>query len=153
MKAPVRHTLIVVAALFILSGCQNDGYLGNIFGTWRVDSFTKNGELVENENVQLTTFSFQNSVVNAVMLTDEYHDAYIRFGSWERSDGQITLDFTHHDDNQPQGTGTYQAPEWLDMTSEAPMEMTCSSEDDRQMTWIWASEEGNTYVYKLSKTW
>lgn len=153
MKAVVQHPLLIAATLFMLSGCQNDGYLGDMFGTWRVDSFTKNGELVEDENVSLTTFSFQNNVVNVVLLTDEYHGAYSRFGSWKQLEGQFTLDFTHHDDNNPQGTGTYQAPEWLEMTSEEPMVMSYSSKESKRMTWIWRSAEGNTYVYKLSKTW
>lgn len=150
----MKHTLLYIVAfatLLICGGCQNDGNIGDLFGTWRVDSYERDGAQVEIRGG--ATFSFQNSVVNAVLTVDDYGTNWSRFGSWEQPDDKtMRLDFTHHDDNTAVGTGIYAAPEWLGMTSAEVMTMDCTLKGD-DMTWTWTALDGARCVYKLHKTW
>lgn len=141
--------IIPLLLALLLPSCQNDGHIGDIFGTWRVESYTRDGAAVE---FGPTTFSFQNNIVNCVLLVDDHGTSWSRFGTWTRDGDRFGLNFTHHDGNTPQGSGIYQAPGWLGMTSAEVMDMTVALKGDR-MTWTWHDPEGTVCVYRLHKTW
>lgn len=145
-----RLTLILPLLIaMLLSSCQNDGYIGEIFGTWRVESYTRDGVEMK---IGPTTFSFQNNIVNCVLNVDEYGTSWGRFGTWTLTDRQFELNFTHHDDNTPQGSGIYEAPEWLGMISDEVMNMKITLNKDK-MIWMWNAPDGAICVYQLHKTW
>lgn len=148
MKHILNITITILLAL-VASSCQNDGYIGDIFGTWKVESVSLDGQPAALRFP--TTFSFQNSVVEVVALTDDYMGNSQRFGSWERNAESITLNFTHHDDSRPAGTSIYEAPAWLGMSSDTKIQMTCTI-SGRSMDWTWHSPAG-VYNYKLVKAW
>lgn len=145
--------VIMTVALMTLGGCQNDGHIGWLFGVWRVAEYTVDGIPQDNALIGTTTIAFQNNVVEVVALTDDYYSTYERFGSWEENGSTLTLDFTHSDDAQAPGTGSYAAPAWLGMTSSAPMVMTVSDRKGDGFTLTWETPQGITNVYKLRKTW
>ncbi len=147
MKRLILILPILIAVM--LSSCQNDGHIGDIFGTWRVESYTRDGAEMK---FGPTTFSFQNNIVNCVYNVDEYETSWSRFGTWMHTGNQFDLNFTHHDDNTPQGSGIYEAPEWLGMTSVEVMSMTITLKSDI-MTWTWHAPDGAVCVYRLHKTW
>lgn len=133
----------------VLQSCQNDGHIGDIFGTWRVESYTRDGAEME---FGPTTFSFQNNIVDCVLLIDDYGTSWNRFGTWKREGDDFELNFTHSDNGTSQGCGIYEAPGWLGMTSAEVMIMTVSLKGDK-MSWTWHDPAGALCIYRLHKTW
>lgn len=147
----ITYILIILAAV-LTSACQNNGDIGDLFGSWRVDSYTIDGQLQEGRPTQ-TVFSFQSITVNVSLITDEYGGAWQRFGTWTETDSEFIFDFTHHDNNNAPGTGMYQAPEWLNFTSDAPMVLHKDQRSSRDMTLSFSDLDGRHHVYVLKKTW
>lgn len=147
----ITYILFILAAV-LASACQNNGNIGDLFGSWRVDSYTIDGQLQEGMPTQ-TVFSFQSSVISVVLLTDEYGGTYKRFGTWSETDSEFVFDFTHHDNANAQGTGLYQAPEWLNFTSDAPMVLRKEQMASRSMTLSFTDAQNHRHVYVLKKTW
>lgn len=145
-------TLLAAIILLTASSCQNDGHIGWIFGVWRVESFTIDGQPADSSRSRTTTFGFQNNIVEVVAPGDVVGNNTTQWGTWSMDGEEFTLDFTHSDDNNPAGTGIYAAPAWLGMTSSEPMRMTVAHRGD-SFTMTWHSPEGTTNVYKLAKTW
>lgn len=145
----LRYILIILTPL-LLASCQNEGPIGDMYGTWRVEKYIVNGK--ETTIRYNTSFSFQGQVVEAIAVIDNYGTNWQRFGSWERNDNIIKLNFTHHDNSTSQGNGIYSAPEWLGMTSVEVMAMDCVS-DGKKMEWKWSAPDGSQCVYTLHKTW
>ena len=152
--------LAVIFAACAIS-CQNNGDIGRYFGTWRLESYTVDGNKVEEVTIDgntvpttNVTFSFQNNIVNVVTIIDDYESYYSRFGTWEDEGSTFVLDFTHTDatDTAP-GTGQYAAPEWLGMVSDMPMHMALSGTGNKDFTLTWNDPEGSVRVYSLHKTW
>ncbi len=148
-----RFTYILAAfAAFIVTACQNNGDIGDLFGSWRVDSYTIDGQL-QTGAPEKTVFSFQSSVVNVSLITDEFGGAYQRFGTWRETDEDFVFDFTHHDNTTSSGTDLYQAPEWLNFSSDALMVLHKDERSSRSMTLSISDAQNRRHVYILSKTW
>ncbi len=150
MKTAVRY-FIVIIALFLAS-CQNNGNIGDLFGTWRVDEYTVDG-VIQTNKVKQTTFSFQSGVVYVAVLLNEYQQHIARYGTWVDNGDTFILNFTHFDDSTPQGTDIYAVPEWLGMTSEEVIIMKVDKHTSSDMEWSWIDDKGVTRIYKLHKTW
>lgn len=144
----IRFGLIMVMTLMI-AACQNDGHIGELFGTWRVESYTLDG--YEMPLVGASSFSFQGEVVEIVYVPDNYGTNWRRVGTWRREGDLMQLNFTYHDDNNATGEGIYKAPEWLGMTSDEIMDMICTI-DGKKMVWRRVTPSA-TYCYTLHKTW
>lgn len=143
IRAAVGAVLLAIAA----AGCQNNGDIGYLFGTWRIDSFTSDG-VERPEAAARTLISFQNDIIMVQELEDEHGTYTNHFGTWSEDGDKMTIDFTHSGE-----TAAYSAPAWLGWTSEAPMTMQVSGAGSRDVTWTYVSAEGVTNVYKLHKTW
>ncbi len=144
---------LLTLMLAMLAGCQNNGHIGWIFGVWRVAEFSVDGEAQTGPLIGSTTFAFQNNVVEAVAILDEYNSTYETFGTWEEDGDVFIIDFTHGDDNTAPGTGQYAAPWWLGMTSDEPMVMELSDRKGDAFTLTWQTPDGKKNVYKFRKTW
>lgn len=143
----------MAAMLVTLGACQNDGHIGWIFGVWRVEEYTVDGVRQEDPLIGKTTLAFQNNVVEVVVIHDEYQTSTELFGSWEKTDKEMTFDFTHGDDRYKPGTGVYAAPWWLGMSSDESMVMAMSNQSGDRFTLTWNTQDGKTNVYKFRKTW
>lgn len=151
MKAALKFLtlslLIVLSAA--MSGCQNDGHIGWIFGSWRLDGYTVDGQSAMDAQARATVFSFQNSVVMVTLAPSEHGDTDTLYGSWTEDGDSFTLDFSHSDDQRPSGTDLYSAPTWIGMQS-MKMEMAIIHHD-RRFTLSWTDPEGRNLVYKFKK--
>lgn len=144
------------ALIIMLSGltsCQNDGYLGWLFGVWRVAEYTVDGQKQTSDLIESTTFGFQNNIVNVVQTSDGYVTENENYGTWKQDGDFFEFNFMHSDsDNQP-GQGIYSPPYWLGFVSTEVMEMKIISHTDRTLTLEWVSPDGKQNIYKLEKTW
>lgn len=145
-------SLATTILLVISCSCQNDGHIGWIFGVWRVESYTVDGEDVMNDKAANTTFSFQNNIVEVVALGPVAGDAETCWGTWDETADRLILNFGHSDDANPPGTGIYSAPLWLGMTSDAPVDMLLRR-SSRRMYLSWTDIHGRSISYELKKTW
>ncbi|MDO4319647.1 MAG: lipocalin-like domain-containing protein [Bacteroidales bacterium] len=153
MRQHILRYLLPLLILAALAGCQNDGQIGFLFGTWRVDSYECDGRPVVQPEGQSTFFSFQGAVVCATVVSDSHGSHTREYGTWTDDGNRLTLNFTHSDDSTPQGGAGYAPPAWMGMTADYPMEIEMTGRDTDDMTWRWISGDGRTHVYKLHKTW
>lgn len=158
----MKKIAIVFAAIvaIVLGGCQNNGDIGRLFGSWRLDQYLVNGEQVtevsaygETVPVKNIVFSFQSSVIKITTNLDDYLSYYSAFGSWKEEGDQFTIDFTHVDANTEAGNGQYQAPKWIGLISDVPMVMAVSDSKSKSFTLTWDAPDGTVKTYKLSKTY
>lgn len=155
MMQKIVKTILLTCALTLLCGCQNDARIGWIFGVWGLESYTLDGAPQESQLIKTTTFAFQANVIRIDNIEDQYLTANEYYGTWVKQDDDrvITFNFGHHDDTHPAGTGIYEAPQWLGMTSAEKMTMTISDQSSSRMTLTWLRPDGLTAIYKLKKTW
>lgn len=157
MKSACKIVWICLAIAFVsaICGCQNNGDIGHLFGTWRVESYTVDGIRPEDPLLSDVTISFQSDIVNIVTIVDNYGLSYSQFGTWSEDGDTMTFNFTHFDNDNPPGKpdSQYNAPDWLGMTSKEPMVMKVSDSKKDSFTLTWHDPEGCVKVYKLHKTW
>ncbi len=95
----IRYTLIYIATIFAslpaLVGCtQNKGDIGDWFGIWRVDSIEVDSKAAPDYDPPYMFWKFQSGVVQLLFITDESdHIADFCYGTWDDTDGYLTLNF------------------------------------------------------------
>ncbi len=134
-----------------MSACYNDGDIGNLYGFWRIESYTIDGEDAMTEMVENTIFSFQNDIVQVKWPVDDYLTYNYTTGTWTREGNEMSLNFTHHDDQYAHGTGIYEAPAWLSMTSSEIMHMTYTSDASHRFNLSWVDPQGRHIAYTFDK--
>ncbi|MEZ3576364.1 MAG: hypothetical protein K1W01_02600 [Muribaculaceae bacterium] len=152
MKAKIYIPALLLT-LVLLSGCtQNNGHIGKLFGAWLMTEMSVDGTPKEFDPGAYTSVAFQSGIVRFDYHADEL--IYIeRVGTWQRIDDNMRLDFTHGDDTYAPGTGTYQAPEWLDMPAKTTIDVTITQLSSGRMTWVYTDPRGKVITYKFERTW
>lgn len=140
----------MLLAAFASSCRQDNGYIGEYYGTWKIEYYSIDGVKQENEMISHTTISFQNATVVIQCVEDKYMSEDTRYGTWEELGNDFILNYTHYDEIRDPGTYLYAAPQWLGMTSEAPMVMTKERINSRTFILTWNSPNG-IKQYKLVK--
>lgn len=140
-------------SIISLSSCRmNNGDIGEYFGSWLVCSMTVDGTEAEDFDPETTFWEFQNNIIR-ISLTDSHYDIISRWGTWHEEDNRLILDFTHHDDANPEGTSGYKGPEWLLFPSSGIIDLTFVERGHDRMKLSWQDPEGHTIVYSLRKIW
>lgn len=152
MKNRILLPVLIFISL-IFSGCtQNNGNVGDLFGSWVLDSMTVDGQTAELPDAFYTTWSFQGEIL-MVTAVDQYHSVDKHYGTFIHSSRILKLDFVHHSDAIPEGTGIYSAPEWLGFPAAGVFELTVDDLSGKHMVLSWTAPSGKSYIYKFSKTW
>lgn len=147
-----RNTLYILAVLLavILPSCQDNGNIGPLYGVWRLDSYTVDGQSCHDMYIDNTTFAFQGDIVEVISQYDDYMSAYMTYGTWAwRDEDTLMFNFMHHDDSEIYQS-QYNAPAWIGFTSGEIMEMQVSVRSGSRMTLTW-QHDGKSYVYRLKK--
>ncbi|MFI3240504.1 MAG: lipocalin-like domain-containing protein, partial [Bacteroidales bacterium] len=90
-------TLLIISLMsIIISSCtQNDGNIGELFGSWYIESIEIDG--VESVSYDGNIFfAFQNSVTTMTQV-DEYNERTTRYGSWSMTDDILYLTYADTD--------------------------------------------------------
>jgi len=146
MKRFILHISIAIV-LSVLGACQNNGDIGYLYGTWRIEAYTVDGE--PQAVAESTSVSFQSDIIMVQQVIDAEMTYANYFGRWSESGDVMTVDFA-----QTVGGEPVKVPEYLGWTGAAPMEMRVSDRGDRSMTWTYASgTDGAVRVYRLRKTY
>lgn len=143
----LRYILAAVTLCLGLAACQNNGHIGYLFGTWRVDSFTIDG-VPQPEAAARTLISFQSDIILVQEIIDDDGSFANHIGTWREEDGRIYLIFRTDEENL-----AFSPPAWLGWPADEEFSLAVSDRSSRQVTWTWTAPDGATYIYKLHKTW
>lgn len=144
--------IITLMTLVCTSCTQNNGNIGDLFGSWVLEEVTIGGATTNMAQQEPTVFSFQADVVRVTYYADEfYHFNYL--GTWTRSDNILDFDFTHHNNETAPGEDPYSAPIWLDFETGVVTRTTITRLDGGHLDFTRIASDGKTYLYKLVKTW
>ena len=144
MKHLLSYLLILVIAV-MAGACQNNGDIGDLYGTWRFESYTIDGE--PQTVAESTTVSFQNDIIQVQHVLDAEMSYMNYYGRWSESGADMTLDFAQTVAGEPVAV-----PEYLGWTGAAPMRMEVSDRTSRSFTWTYRAD-GAVRLYRLRKTY
>lgn len=147
--------LLLSAVLILLgAGCtQNNGYIGDLFGSWCLQSIMCGTEPYPSGIRATTYWSFQSDVIR-VTAEYEYHYVENYYGTFEQvGDNILRLDFTHSDDDTAAGTGQYQAPTWMGFPASGIINLTIAQSEDDLLVLTYDSPDNGTLVYTFVKVW
>ncbi|MDE7427085.1 MAG: lipocalin-like domain-containing protein [Muribaculaceae bacterium] len=147
--------MLGTALMMLLSACvsnHNDGDIGALFGTWNLVSMSCDGEKMDVET-HPTVIQFQNNIIKVSRLQapDQPFSMDSGIGTWEETEEQFLLNFTHSDDKYAPGTAIYAAPEWLGWEQNTILHLQKLSMSDKVMTWSYTSPDGRVWRYELKK--
>lgn len=144
MRTLIKNLMLAVVAL-ALGGCmQHNGYIGDWFGTWKVESITVDGSR-EPDYAGNLFFQFQSDIVRMVEVgaCQSYSD---RFGSWEEEGSTLVLDFSYKADVS--GPFIPLPASHLDRDRNL---LHIDSKSSRNMQWTLDKPDGTTITYTLKK--
>lgn len=100
----------MLAAALILGACtQNDGHIGDWFGTWRLTAIETDGRPDPGYSGNVI-WKFHSDIVAIIAVDDAEHDAIPAWGTWSEADGVLTLNFTYSDADNPNEWDKYTPP-------------------------------------------
>lgn len=143
-------SLILIAAL---SACtRNNGDIGPLFGTWRLEQMKANGtpvELYDSETL-LYSWAFQSSIV-AIQTILPHNNTRRALGTWEKDDDKhLTLDFGYTDID---GKLNHTPPAPLHLNSDGPTRLEIITFSGNRLNLRQTASDGITYDYSLRKAY
>lgn len=124
MRILISFLTLMLASL---SSCMhNDGNIGNLFGTWKIETIAIDGQLDSSYEGDVFV-QFQTEVVRLVQVQHNYdHTEY--FGSWSREGHNLLLDLHYTVDASvtaiPQSTRFVKGENHIVITTDKARHMT-----------------------------
>ena len=129
---------IICTIMILLSACtRNHGDIGIWFGTWHVEQITADGTPVNVEGDYF--FQFQSTVFR-VSRVYGHENLVESFGTWEESDGKMTISFPDPDVFYIQMPGL-----------EAHNDFTVTTTSSREVIFSRVTSAGTSVTYHLHK--
>lgn len=151
MKSVLR-VFILLSLVIITGSCtHNDGDIGPLFGYWRLDSLSVDGEsenLYENTGVELYVFAFQSNVmyIQTMLPHLDYERA---FGTWTLDGDVMTWHFRWTDGNN---YTNYTEPEVLKLDPSGVTTLHVLRLTTSHLEVEYTDNEGKLIRYYLTKT-
>lgn len=137
-----------VALLF--GGCtRNNGDIGDLFGIWRLESLTADGEEIEfiEGEMRALTWSFQSHIIYIRTIYD-YNETGGFFGTWTKENSILILNFTHENEN---GAGGFRPPSVLHLNPDGITPLSIHTLTSRHLEVSHINTDGIEYRYKFKK--
>ena len=141
-KTAITAFCLLLLTLLLLPACtHNNGDIGQWFGQWKVEKIEIDGTPDPDYKGDVF-FRFQSSVF-ALARTDrkDYFTANIWFGSWNETDGMLTIDFPNDVNKVPGGLHLSESNHFRILRN-----------DGSRKTLELDSSDGKRYTYHL-KSW
>lgn len=125
----MRTLISSLLLILTLTSCMhNDGDIGNLFGTWKIESIAIDGE--EDAKYEGDVFvQFQTEVVRLVQVEHNYD--YVEYlGSWSREGNNLLLDLHYNMDLND--TMILQATRF----TKGENHIVITTDKSREMTWV-----------------
>jgi len=146
------YAIIFAVCVSCLAGCtQNNGDIGPLFGFWRLQELTADGDAVEGYTAGDEIWSFQNNII-FIQTLGEAHGYDERAGTWERSATALVLDFTHWR-GQNDMEYYYMPPVILGFSTEHPNTLAVEKLNSHEMILHLTTDEGIAMGYVLKKVY
>lgn len=152
MVKKISISILCISLMIFFSACtRNNGDIGPLFGNWRVETLSADGEdmpLYEGD-VLLYTWSFQSHiiVINSILPHD---DADAVRGTWSITDKELLLDFDHTDID---GSLNYTPPPALHLDGGAVNRLAILKYTSSELMLERSGVDGIKYVYHLKKAY
>ncbi len=148
----VIYSLLMILASVTLCGCQNNGDIGELFGAWKLEKMTIDGENDTNYKNNVV-WKFQNNIIQMQRVKEDEHTTVNTYGTWERpEDGILRLDYTHTDKNSPNpGSSGYSPLEETYLPKATISTLDILKLDGGKMQLQYISTTGTVYQYFLKK--
>ena len=143
LKAIV-FTLLVNA--FFVACTTNDGDIGSLFGTWRVERIIVDGK-PDAAYVGNLVWKFQGGVL-LMQEVEANHEIVNYWSSWSRKDGMIIVSTQHVDSGD---TDPYGFPPALRLPVHAIVEFSVLSDVGHRLTLSYESESFGPIICELVK--
>lgn len=141
---------LLTVSLLMMAGCTtNDGDIGFIGGNWRLDTISIDG-MEDTSYSSNITWAFQSNIIE-MSVTGPHHSRDNHFGTWSFTDGILTLDFSHSDNDHPQGTGEYAIPPQLHLPGGTKVPLHLDSMKGDKMTLSGIGNDNKEITFHLSK--
>lgn len=150
----LSHLILIIALCISFNACtHNNGDIGNLFGTWKLQSITINGE-IDSTYQNNVLWKFQATVMSMIRANDVTHERQEGWGSWEyaNDETQLVVNFTHTDDYNPKtGSSKYSPlPEtYIPKASISTLDII--ELNNSKLTLKYISEDGKEYIYKFKR--
>lgn len=160
MKAKILFLPLFLFSMLISSCTHNDGDIGEYFGEWQLTQLSVDGldiklygDGAESKDPDFGsplayTIAFQGDVARINILY-AYHEIISIFGSWQLSDGNLILNFSHTDDVNPDEI--YRVPDILGFPIDGIVVMKVVKINDKKMELRQTSDAGNVFKYYFKK--
>ncbi len=150
----LSHLILIIALCISFNACtHNNGYIGDLFGTWKLQSITIDGE--NDSTYQNNVFwKFQASVMCMIRANDETHNRNEGWGSWEyaNDETQLIINFTHTDNGNPNiGSNKYSPLPETYIPKATISTLDIIELNNSKLTLKYISEDGKEYIYKFKR--
>lgn len=150
----IKFTGILLLSLLAFGCSHNDGDIGPLFGTWRLESVTADGADVDlhEDGSLLIDWRFQSHLIQIQTVFEHYSYQNV-MGTWqmtEHPDRILALDFSGHNVD---GTGFYTPPSQLHLVRGGVTPLTIERLNGKDLRLSYTSADGVTYAYKLRKAY
>lgn len=140
--------ILIITILFSCGCTQNDGHLGELFGSWTLNEITKDGVTIEKDENN-TIFSFQNEIVQVTLLVEPPYTVEYRYGNFTHNGNILTMQFQAKDSDYKL---LYKTPDWLYFPEGGnPITFAVKTLTDNHMT-IELKTDETVYAYNFKKT-
>lgn len=154
MKTLTRIITIFLLALSLNACTHNNGDIGDLFGTWKLQSITINNESDTAYQCNVL-WKFQSSIISMVKADDTTHTKAESWGTWSyaNDDTQLILDFTHTDNDNPGvGSSKYSPLSETHLPKGVKIPLDIIKLNGDEMTLRYLAIDGTEYIYHL-KHW
>ena len=150
MKYILKLISFTFIILFACSCTRNNGDIGDYFGTWKLNQISINSENDATYKGNLF-WGFQSTVFMMKEVNDTTHTKLEHWGTWEENDNKLLLDFTHSDNNNPQGSTKYSPAKATHLPANAISTLDIIKITGKEMKLQYTDSLGNIYNYDLTK--
>ena len=153
MKLATRFIVLLIIALTFNACTHNNGDIGELFGTWKLQSITIEGE-IDSSYDNNVLWKFQSSIMSMIRANDSTHNRLETWGTWSyaNDDTQLELNFTHTDNDNPKPGSTKYSPlpeTYLPKATISTLDII--KLNNSEMILLYHSIDGKEYRYKFKK--
>lgn len=153
MKLATRFIVLLIIALTFNACTHNNGDIGGLFGTWKLQSITIEGE-IDSSYDNNVLWKFQSSIMSMIRANDSTHNRLETWGTWSyaNDDTQLELNFTHTDNDNPKPGSTKYSPlpeTYLPKSTIFTLDIL--NLNGSEMVLLYHSTDGKEYRYKFKK--
>ena len=144
------NTILLSILIIVFSGCtQNNGDIGPWFGSWLLYE-------IDVDNTPDNTYSgnivwaFQSSIIKMTVI-NSHHQTDEYWGTWEETDGFLTLNYTHSNAETAPGTNEYGFPPSIYLPANGIIKLQIIEHSNNRLFLEYTKTDGIKIIYRLHK--